>query len=594
MAVANKYSKIAAKYLQESTVFDDIRSGVFVEQFLHFLKTDARTDRGEKVIITNWLLEYARIQADFRFPDTVVTGCAQLSKTMIIALLQTFGFARGLNSVFTFATTGVVDRQVTNQLKPLVEPALNSQKHSTRDLASYTNSYWRHAVLNCSAYFVGATSAGVADGAAGQASKIVSFTADISYNDEISGTPLDFIEQVEVRLGQSRIVTKPFRKTGTPGSGRGAEVYYDRADYKFEAACICPHCQEITTLSPIGALVLTNEKGEWHDNKGLPIAWRKNKEGKIYVGCSSCDGELNDLSHRAFFYDFTNKMRLKDLKPDPDTRVGICISPLLRIGFNPVRFLKKWLEASDLINFFQQELGLPYLLKGFGISAEAVKSAINRPLPNLSGRVITVAGIDQGTSNLYLSIARYHLPNSYQDTEVLLEEAFMQVLYLAPVHLDNVREVCDRFQVDLLAIDIDPSRYTANIISRKLRFPTILCDQRSENQLELYKDTILQESGVDYNAIALRDTQIKQDLVAFFNSDRVTLPPYFKQYLDDKSPTNPLTQLTSVTWDAELGKFVRPSSKNDDLFYAAMFSVFGIRWYLDNDPMLMARLYQNI
>jgi hypothetical protein len=583
----------------ELSVFEQIENGEFVKDFIKFLETSARTDQGMAVRCYPWLIEYAKLIANFKKSITVTSGAAQIGKSLVHVLLFVYAFARGMNSAFTFATVAVAERQVKSQLNPMLKHALKVNDSDISDLGVYSTRQWRSDKNDNSAYFIGATSSNTSNnGGAGQSAKIQSFPADYTICDEISNTPLDFVEQLAARREASRIKVKPERLIGTPGSGNGAEYYVEQAEYKFEGACHCDACGKVTTLSPIGALVQQVD-GHWHDREYKPLLWRyhdeNDKVSTAFLGCTHCDAELQFEETETFFYDFNKKMLLADYlaeREDVDEFVAIILTPLFRTSNTASRLLSKWLTSTDKPNFFQQVLGVPFIAVGSGITKDSIVDAIVKP-PVRMGKKVRIYGIDQGTSYLYTACFDFYY-TSIGMTEDFIQNCIIDVIDISPQTLVSINNHVKSLNPSLVVCDIDPSRYTANKISRECGARTIVVDQRSENQTELFKHVELQEAGVRYNAVAFRDSQIKFDFTSAFNDRRAILPDSFKHFLVGKHAINPITHLCSVTWDATEGVWQRPRNKEDDLFMASMFAMFGFRFYLDNNVENLHAFYAAI
>ncbi len=199
------------------------------------------------------------------------------------------------------------------------------------------------------------------------------------------------------------------------------------------------------------------------------------------------------------------------------------------------------------------------------------------------GKTLTIAGIDQGVSGLYTTIYRYYYVTDNRKIEDKLECAEAHLLFAGCLNLSEVNGVLSNYGTNLLVMDTDPNRHLANQIARKAPCKTLLVDQRSNQQKELYKEVELSESGIKYRAVAFRHDQIKTDLVLMFNNGQVRLGKEFEKYLGSQTfALNPLKHLMAVSFDASLGKWLRPLSKEDDFFYASMFALFGLRHHLEN------------
>lgn len=579
----------------ENPVWDEIKNGTFSNAFVDYIRSGrAKNEKGELLRAYPWILEYAELIANMNKSKIITTGAAQIGKTLLHALFFSYCFSRGLNLGYTFAAVAVVPRQVSVQLKPTVIDAIELAGYSLKQLSSFSTEFWRFDKHANSAFFLGATSATTnktEQGGASQTAKGTSVSADMTFSDEISQTPLDFVEQLTSRRDASRIPSQPERLIGTPGSGQGAEFYVEQAAYHFESAVHCPFCKSIATISPIGALVQEVD-GRWHDRDYKPIKWRYRDENApietAYLGCSHCDEELEITEDNTFFYDFKNNIKLSDynqrFKKHNDF-IAITLSILLKPKKTARLLLEQWLSSTNKPNFFQQTLGVPYIASGSGITKEAIVKALETN-PDCVGEKVRVLGIDQGTANIYISCCDFYY-DYQQSGEETIAKTVIDVRTIDAVTLHDIVPFVHKNNVDLVVCDVDPSRYTANLISRSVPCTSILVDQRAETQSDLYKLTKLKEAGIPYTAIALRDSQVKNDLTEMFNSYRACLPRDFKKYLLGKHPINPLLQLQSVTWDNQLQQWVRPKDHQDDLFMATMFCVFGLRYWLDHNPRKM-------
>jgi ferredoxin len=596
------YKLLAAQFKTVSVnkAISDIEAGRFRDNFVQWMQTTARTELNGHVHIYPWIIEYANLVADLRNPFVVTGGCAQLMKTLMHTLLMNYCFSQGLNVVYTFAQAKMVDRQVPAQLKPILPSALTSQNDVTKSLSSYTNSYWRYDKFSNSAYFIGMTNNTGSDGGAAQSASIVSFSADVAFTDEASQTPKEKIEILKVRLAASRLNSKPFRLLGTAGSGNGIEATIEETKLKFTAHVECKHCGKYASICPSKAFAKTiNNK--YHNEEALPLDHyyhnENDKIGTAYFGCEHCGEELHkDFYLDAFFYEPTTECRLSEFNElRSNCSVSLIISPLLRKGLVASKLMRDWYTSRDRQNFFQQNLGLPYIVKGNAISHVSLEQSIDRVIDR-GRRSVVIMGIDQGTSGLYTTIYRYFYDAVGESTEAKLEASEAELLFADCIHLESVNAAIIEYGVQFLVCDIDPSRYTANLILRRAKIKGLLVDQRGNQQKDLYKEVELQESGVTYKAVAIRHDQIKFDLVLMYNGGRVSIPSRFQKFLGTKDfPINPMKQLKSVSYDSSEGKWLRDVNKDDDLFYASMFSLFGLRYWLDNNFSDRAReFYRNL
>lgn len=552
-------------------------------------------DQGDRLRITPGLLELLELLGDFRISGTYTSGAAQVYKSVAVWQLMAALITVGRRDfAMVFPQMSIIQKIVPSQFKRIVskwEQSLGLEKKANN---SDSKSITIHQSVLGTGRFSPAivnTESKEAGGLARANANNVGYRVDILGCDEKSQCDSKSLDSIRRRTLQSRIATRPERFSGTPGSGGGIEMEIQKADYEFHAYIECSHCREIIKLSPIGCLLKPNLDGEYFDNAGRPVDWHRSDESEpissAYFGCPSCSGEISKGSRLAATFrcartGVTLRSLLDSLPygipPTPIT-AGVILSPLLRdTGHNPaVEIVTKGLYGADVVDWHQQELGIPTKHSNTGITIEMIRSAIATPIPNepIEKRVW---GLDQGTTEHWLCIINYRLPAiTFGLSNIqIYEQSHREIVAMTAVNSNSLDQWIDG--CDGGALDNEPGREYASRVIKEFD-NCFAFDQRGGKQMggRIAKKGIVEAGGVDLDVL-LCDTHRLQDMImAAFTSGSVSLPSWIDP-LDMRSSA-PSRHLTTSRRNSETGVWARPSDHKDDLLKALMGC--ELWWYLE-------------
>lgn len=543
-------------------------------------------DQGEPLRITPGLLEVLEILGDFRVTSTYVSGCAQCYKSVsawqLAAALITIGRK---DLVMVFPQLSIILKIVPTQFKRIVanwERKLGLEKKaSNSDSKSVTI---HQSALGTARFSAAATTNALkeASGLAVANANNVSFRVDVIMADEASQCEAKAFDSIRRRALQSAIPTRPERFSGTPGGGGGIELAISKATYEFHAHHTCANCGEVVNLSPLGCLLKPDGLGRYFDSAGRPIDWHMHDEldkaGSAYFGCFACAHEITKEQRlAATFRCVKTGIRLRDVLdglpygvPNKAISAGIILSPLLRdTGHMPARdIIIKGLEGSDVVDWHQQELGIPTKTSRNGITIGLMQAAREVGVP-LEPVYKKVWGLDQGTTEHWLCVVNYRLPSStygLSDMQIY-EQSHRELVIARAVHtddLDNLAHTCDGG-----CLDNEPGReYAAKIVSNYRN--SFAFDQRGGKQLggKVAKKGVVESGGTDLE-VMLCDTHRLQDMIlASFSSGRFTLPLEIDCL--DMRASSLARHLTTSARNTETGVWTRPADHKDDLLKALM------------------------
>lgn len=292
----------------------------FVEAVLRW----GSTERGKKLNLKPWYLEYLELVGDYRVHEVYISGCSQIGKSLAVNLFTCYSLAVAkLNILTVYDKEKTLNRNVNLQFKPLIEHWLRRQG----EVVSGTKSNSLYQVANASAIFSYASTTRTTssrEGLAAAGSSVVSVTADVLVTDERSQFPSGSADPLPRRLDASQLPSKPQRHAGTPGNSSGIEKYIETCDKQFYPHFTCPHCGETNELHPLGCLLKPVKKIKngkevlvWFSESGRPLDWFHHDPEKpvrtAYFGCPNCEKEIpEECRERAFFRCKKSGMNLRE------------------------------------------------------------------------------------------------------------------------------------------------------------------------------------------------------------------------------------------------------------------------------------------
>lgn len=540
-----------------------------VERIMEF----GRSDRGEKIRDCPAMRDTLALLADMRLSQTYTTGGAQVWKSLshLLLFVELLANAR-INLGWFFATRTSARKQAVSQIRAVGQHYLQSMPRSPKVLRANTEIFEVEGAIGNISYASTTSSSGddVAIGA-----EAASFQAAILFEDEKSQHPegSDF----SARLGAGQVESRPIRSTGTPGGGKGIEVYMEKCEHLFTPSCYCENCGALIWLEPLDVLILnagTDEEPKYFGSQGEILRWRLDENGQPFAGCPSCSFSVepnsilnSNLRDRRCPDHPTAQIFLDSLDNAPYYPwVGIYLSPLLRVIHNKgaiAALYQKGITTLNLSDFHQQHLG--YSSQSFrqnGITIASLQAAAQVEIPRHDSSFI-VAGIDQGTEEWFVWIEKVYGYDSW-DAQGWETSAVREVLFADAINAAQALSILDRYETDFCLIDNEPDRSKAYDLSLQSDGLVALADQRI--QLDAFKRGVVQTGGRRIPCY-LFNQALYQDLLANGFS-----PKNSRYRLSEAIATKRLCKHLCAPKRDGNGVWRRPKDHDDDLFFAALFA----------------------
>jgi hypothetical protein len=578
-----------------------IDDGSLALRFVEDVKKYGTTDNNSPLNFTPWFLESLRLIGDLRISEVYSSGAAQIGKStgnylfavwLLVEAKLRLGWAYSNENVLLRLKPQQFDQYYLNWLR---------RKNEDRDKAdSFNTKVTSHKGGVCNTIFVNKPGA-VTDGAAAAGANIVSFTADIMFEEERSQYLPGANEPLKQRLNYSILPTKPRRCISTKGSGQGIEAEIKNASHYFLPAAICKGCGKQFSLHSFGCLLKaqTEDKdpftGTFLDKANRIVDWHhhdpENAVKTAYFGCPYCGTEI-DKGQRvnAFFHDHYTQVRLSDFLDNFEndinvrTKIGIDLSPLVRdTVFNlAAELIQQGLTTSNFADYLQQSLSVAFESFSRRITEEKIIKATQIVLPKRKNKLV-VGSLDQGRASHYMTISTFY----YEDGEnplSCLNTNTCDLLYCSPVTKYEILQKLKDFKADYFAFDADPNRsYAKQLMLETSEFNPLML-QNKPRQNEILKEISIKDAGDLYTAYGIRTNYFMTEILSAFEQARIKVPREWIELLKvSKKVDNPPRQFLDPRFDEAEGSWIRSASKNDDLFFSLSFSYSALYFHLANN-----------
>jgi rRNA maturation protein Rpf1 len=532
-----------------------------------------RTETGEKLQVTKWFKQQLRLTADNRLRHVLTTGASQISKSLGNYLVAIDDLINGqINIGWIYASRQSMINQQPTQFQQMIAFWMSRQKD---EYDIKRESIGRYSVKNATANFSYANSSSEQlSGGSAEGREQNSFQASKLYQEEKSSWKSNI--DVSPRLGASKLISKPIRELGTPGSGTGIERLIRDASHNFEPGVYCKHCGELSWLHPLGNLLkpkVTLEKNSgskvsnYFNLRGEIHDYFKDDDDRPYIACNVCQQDITEQIGECELYSRQSLQSadewLDSLSEDEIyyPSVSIYLSPLLKVPDDPYRvvdLVREGLNPESVLIYHQNKLGIESKFTITGVTAEDYDRVL-RLRPYVLRNPLRFVGIDQGTEYHYLTCIDFD-PFTY-------EKNITDVITIAE---DEIVPYLIRKRVTQAIIDNEPGRLSANGLAKASKGILVLGDQR--DILDDLRPIKVSHGSIEIDAYAVNNTIFKEEILSgFFNNIyRINCTPHkkFKKHI------------TVVKRDLASGDFQRPKDHDDDFFFSLMFAEAAIMLYM--------------
>jgi hypothetical protein len=232
--------------------------------------------------------------------------------------------------------------------------------------------------------------------------------------------------------------------------------------------------------------------------------------------------------------------------------------------------IRSGIEIFNPTDWIQQALGHTSEASKAAITTEMIKEAIAQPMPHRKPDY-TLAGIDQGRGEDWLTIIDYYLPENHQRllTNEAIEQTVRHIRYCSAVQRSDVKDLLDSFGCVYGMMDNEPSRETAIEMSETTCLD--LGDQVYKPINNNVKNDIVYDGGRRGECWKLDTNYFANNILNAFILNKVKLNDDWEKWLTDRTAMSPVKHFTGV-WRNTDGVWQRASDGIDDLFMSFVFA----------------------
>jgi hypothetical protein len=563
--------------------------------FLERAKKYGRTESGEEIRWRPWFEETCLLVGDFRVAHVLTTGAAQIAKTFVNTLCAVDSLYSGrVNTVWFYDKLNSLLRNSRNQFHPVASTWETLMYYDGIEVVRPgKGNVTQYPVEGAYMMFSYASTGDSGSTGAAVGSAAASFQGDVLWLEERSQYPLGAADPLPRRLDASKIASRPIRELGTQGSGGGIESVIKDSDYHFFPHVTCPKCGHLQALDPKGCLLrpatirdaLGRDIVSYFSASNRPLNWfchdQSNRIDTAYIGCQKCEAELpqktraweshmrclkTQKSLAEFLGSLTEGLQQKRW------RCTIHLSPLLReTEFNlAAELIRSGIEIFNPTDWIQQALGHTSEASKAAITTDMIKEAIAQPMPHRKPDY-TLAGIDQGRGEDWITIVDYYLPDDHQRllTNQAIEQTVRHVRYCAAIQRSDVKALLESFGCVYGIMDNEPSRETAIEMSESTCLD--LGDQIYKPINNNVENKIIYDGGRRGECWKLDTNYFANNILNAFILNKVKLNEDWEKWLTDRTAMSPVKHFTGV-WRDTKGVWQRASDSIDDLFMAFVFA----------------------
>ena len=354
--------------------------------------------------------------------------------------------------------------------------------------------------------------------------------------DEVSQIPADSLAPFERRLDAGTLEASPTRYLGTAGSGGGIERFAGTVPNIYPQ-CNCPSCRKDFPLDPYQCLFTQVSASGWIEK------WTTDDGDNPCVVCPSCQAPI------------PKPLETTRITAPDDAAIALHLTPLLRRGNPADKMIRSMLSAQrnggGAQDWLQQAMGVPSSLRGFMRLEPKHLDRFNTPIAvdSLQG---LFAGIDQGIGNHYgCKIAVFFSPSGLP---------IIKVLALDVGGSDMIRAMVMGTAGGL--IDTMPDRTLALQLAED--YPQLELARQKYNLGYIKTDGEVSIGDWTHPCIELPMSPHLTILEAALDG---------RLSFDCELTSIAKQHLTSIAFDRQQYKLIRPADHNDDLYFALYFAV---------------------
>jgi len=574
-----------------------IEDGIFPYEFADWVRDNATTEQDIKVIVEPWVYEHMLLMGEQRISFKVVTGAAQVIKSLALFLLAFYlTEVGGLSGLFTFAKSNIRDKLVGSTVRPIWE--YNRERIKNPPPVSLENN--KLTKTKISTFYTSFAFNNSTDDTVAVPVECASITVDFLLNDESSQCDPKLLATLRNRMNNGKIDSRPVTHASTPGrEGTGISADLDLCEKVYYPHIKCKSCDEWATLHPEKAFLKKSkilspngkEVESFYDQDMRVLNWNhRDPDHKIesaYLACEHCGEEITtaDLkeAHLLEKKELTTVPELLaeiDLDPWKIRHIGVEVCPFLRRTKQniAVRFANDACTTDNPIDYVQQTLGIATSSEFSGLNTRILRSCLDapkRPSDLSLYKTVRVTGIDQARGSSYISVADCFIPLDGTKNEKYLN-TIISLVDLTRVSESGLSAYLKRMNVEIGALDCAPDFATASAINKEHGF--LPCLQKTCK--ETFKENKETEANGNKmiawdlnNQVFLTETIKSFSRLTDDHQPMIRLPNFLKNDLVSPNNSSPIKHFLSLTYDEEKEMWLKDVSSGcrADYLYTILF-----------------------
>ncbi|MGL5131176.1 MAG: hypothetical protein ACRC78_01550 [Planktothrix sp.] len=594
-------------YLKEIEIYGGAK-------ILERIKKYGCTEKGEILTLYKWHEQAILVLADLRLHEVLMTGAAQIGKTLLTTLVFVDSVIQGrLNVAWIYNNERNMLSNRDVQYYPLLNYWLQKYLEDTENYDIYFKANKWNITGSQAIFRYASTSAlSVRRDRAAVGATAASYQADWMVLEERSQYPPGAADVLPRRLDNSKFPARPIRAIGTPGSGAGIETQMKGSVYSFYPHVTCENCGDYQPLHPLGCLLkpsriqdaVGQEKVSYFSPIGRPNEWfftdANDPIKTAYFGCRTCGHEIKKETRLAsqFACTVTGKKLadfLQEIDPEKEEfkeiKISFELSPLLRdADYNlAVSLIKTGIDTENVADWQQQSLGVSSVIDKAQITAAVIQNCIGNDYPEKPPD-FTIAGIDQGRTEDWMIIVDYWLPAATASPYHIPAKTIRRFRFIGSVFRDEIPEILAKYEVTFGLIDNEPSIDSAIKLCEKTVLDMV--NQIYQHVPNGISRTKVHDGGVEAECWLVNSNRFMDRAFEAFlvNADDghplLRLDDVWKNYLGDQSGKSPARQFMSMFRDTNY--VWQRSDKIDHLWQAFHFAEAG--FYLKINDLSDIRL----
>ena len=377
--------------------------------------------------------EWQREILTYDFPRICMKKSTQLGGTTVFISKVVYGLIHGFYKQSAIITMPTVDSSISYS-KGRFSPFIDENEKIKKYVQS-TDSASLKRVGKSFLYFVGGQlTSSIEKGLKKSSTALKSTPADCIYVDEYDEVPPKSIDLLKERLSHSNVKHEFYLSTPTI-PGYGIDKLYQESDQRIWMIR-CEACGHETCLET-----------------DFPNCLLELPTGQVIRACKHCQKEI-----------FPKNGRWVAQVPSNTEMRGYWISQLCSPFIEPKAILKAFKDGENVQEFYNSKLGMAYIPSENKLTVSDIYQCSGQEPMLTQHTGPTCAGVDVGK--------QFHITIGAR-----VKEKVIKIVYIGRLSsINDVSDLCHRFNVKYAVIDIEPETRVVREWQQSQKFKIYLCD----------------------------------------------------------------------------------------------------------------------